>query len=188
MVEQLQDSTVVIDGREYDAETGGLLRTLGKDKEWVPETPSDFERIGEWLSALDGELAGIEARRKFLNENLDTMAREVQRRKDGLLWKFRPLIEDHAKANLPKGKRTWTCPFMSVAFRAVKARLKVTDKDLALSWAKENAPEAVVIKEEFQVSKLPAAAENALMLDPVAGFDVAPEGESVTIKTSSSGQ
>lgn len=181
MVEQIQDNFVI------DQETGEVLQSLGKAPEWAPTTPDDFEAIGQWLSEYDGQLAGIEARRKFLNENLDTMARDVHRRKEGLLWKFRPLIEAHAKANLPKGKKTWTCPFMSVAFKSHGEDVSVEDKKAALEWAEEHAPEAIVQKPEFQITKMDPEKKAALVsqqgLDGV--FKYRPAGESVTIKTSS---
>lgn len=186
MVEQLQEtSTVEIDGNIYDAETGEFLQSAGRKSDWLPQDAADYEWLGEKLGQADAEILAIEARRKFVNENFDAMVKDVQRKKDGLLWKFGRMIEDFARGNLPKGKKTWTCPTMSVSFRLSGPRLSVTDPDLALSWARDNAPEAVVVKESFQVSKLPQDAKESLMQSPVGGFEVVPEKETASIKTSS---
>ena len=184
---QEQPITVEIDGHIYDTSTGEevYVRPASKPQEWAPTTDEDFEWLGKTLSEYDSTVAAIEARRKFVNDNFDAMARDAKKPKDGLLWKFGKMIEDYARTNLPKGKKTWTCPFMSVAFKTAPARPVVTDKDLALEWAKTECPSAVVVKEEFQISKIGSKKDDIMALGgiPKHGIEVVPESESVTIKT-----
>lgn len=191
MIDQIQEQkTVVIDGNEYDVETGEFLQSVGRKSDWVPQDAGDYEKLGEWLAESDAQIAAIEARRKFYNENFDAMVRDVKRRKDGLLWKFGRMIEDFARGNLPKGKKTWTCPTMSVAFRTVNPRVTVKDDDVALGWARNNAPDAVQVVEKFYVSKLPDSVRLELLAHPESavgtGLEVTPGTETATIKTSSS--
>ena len=185
-------TTVEIDGNTYDRETGELLIASGRKSDWVPQDSADFEWLGDRMGEADAEIAAIEERRKFYNENFDAMVRDVKRKKDGLLYKFGRMIEDFARANLPKGKKTWTCPTMSVAFRTNPARVAVKDDEVALGWARNNAPDAVQILEKFYVSKLPAEVKADLLAHPESaigtGLEVTAASERTEIKTSSSGQ
>lgn len=188
MVEQLQqDNAVEIDGNLYDKETGEFLQSVGRKSDWLPQDASDYEWLGGKLAESDAEVAAIEARRKFYNDNFDAMVRDAKRKKDGLLWKFGRMIEDFAKGNLPKGKKTWTCPTMSVAFKAHGEDVFVEDKKAALAWAQEKAPEAIVQKPEFQITKMDPATKASLIAQKGLGgpFKYRPAGETATIKTSS---
>lgn len=100
-----------------------------------------------------------------------------------MLYKYTPALEKIALANLPQGKKTWTSPFLKIAFRTNPARLKVEDEAKALAWAKERCPEAVRVKESFLVSQLPDDVEAMLMAAPVNGFIVEPEKETCKIET-----
>jgi hypothetical protein len=83
--------------------------------------------------------------------------------------------------------KTWTCPFGSVAFRSNAAKIAVESKDLAIEWARTNAPGAIKIEESILISQLPDNVKSQMFDKPDdaqrAGFVVVPGSESVTIKT-----
>ena len=198
MIEQIQEQeTAEVDGRVYDAETGEFLRLAGRSGEWVPVVSADFEWLGEVMSETDAQIAAIEQRRKFYNENFDAMVRDVKRKKDGLLWKFGKMLEAFARENLPKGKKTFTLPTVSVAFRSYQGGVRVIkDKEAqgrALAYCKENFPHAIKTVEELKVSLLTnedeakiaerlMAAEEYPNLGDI-GFEPYADYETVTIKT-----
>lgn len=172
-----------IEGHLYDAETGEYLGPAPKGAKWTPETVADAEWIGERLSELDAQMQALESRKAALVANIDSMIADVKRHRDGMLYKYTPALEKIALENLPQGKKTWTSPFLKIAFRTNPARLKVEDEAKALEWAKERCPEAVKVKESFLVSLLPDDVEAMLMAAPAAGFIVEPERETVKIET-----
>lgn len=174
-----------IGGFRWDAETGECLGS--SSPRWVPETVEDVERIGRTMADIDADIAAIEARRTALNANLDAMAAYARRRRESLEYLYGPAIQKVARENLPKGSKTWRCPWLSVAFRATPARLAVDDHEKAVAWASGMAPEAVVTKTEFKVSLLSKEMKSAIMESEdggkAAGLSVVPGGESVTIQT-----
>ena len=173
--------TVEIDGIKYsiDLETG--------ESTVVTEFHVSDDKSAEWvmerLLTADCELTAILKREESILENVRKMKAQIESRKAALLWKFKNELEEFAKQNLPKGKKTWACPFGSIAFRTNPSKLKVSDPLLALEWAHCFAPEAIKVSEEFQISKLPDGAKADLMAAPVSGFEVTEESETATIKT-----
>lgn len=187
--EQLQQTTVEIDGIVYDAETGEVLGTV------KPKFEVNDQESAEWvfkkLLDADAELAALAARKKALLENLGAMERNVQQRRDGLLYRFAPELENFARENLPKGKRTWTCPYGSVSFRATSGGIKVLDDALALEVAQtEGMQNAIKVTEAFRVSQL-TDVQKELIVSKFESHDSrwarafakTDPGESATIKT-----
>ena len=137
----------------------------------------------ERLSEQDASLAALDARKKAILDNLSVMESRTKSKRNALLFKFQPELEQVARENLEKGKKSWLCEFGSVQFRTQPARLKVADPTVALEWAKLNAPETIKLTEEFQISKLTAEDRECLIEHVPSGFEVSPECETVTIKT-----
>ncbi len=185
MINEKLQQTTVIDGIIYDSETGECLGTV------KPEFHVTDQASAEWVlekaSALDQDIAGLTARKNALIANMDVMIKEKSNQKAGLLYRFGPELEHFAKENLPKGKKTWTCPFGSVGFRATQAKIEVQDEERAMAWAKQFAPEAIKVKESLLKSLIPDDLITKFLDDPTGadaeGFTVVPAGESATIKT-----
>ena len=170
---------VVIEGFCYSTETGELLYPAEKEGFKVDDQRS-AEWLGEKLLGLDADIAALELQKQAVCQNVDSMIADKKRHKDGMLWRYGPQLKAFAKANLPKGKRTWTCAFVSVAFRTVKAgfRLATTD-DAAMSWAKAEYPDAVKVKESFLISQVPDSVKDA---NPII-FQSVPERETCNVET-----
>lgn len=177
-------TTVEVDGVKYqiDLETG--------ESTVITEFHVTDEKSAEWvmekLLDADCELSAILKREESILENVRKMRSAIESRKAALLWKFKNELEEFARQNLPKGKKTWACPYGSIAFRTTGGKLKVSDPEKALAWAKENGvTEAVKVVEEFQISRLDDSWK-AVIIERGAeerGFEVTPEVETATIKT-----
>lgn len=187
MVQEKLDQTVIeVDGLLFDADTGEFLSVV-KSPEFHVIDVATAEWVLEKVSKLEAEAMALQARLTALAENLGRMMAEKKRQSEGLLYRFGPEIEQVAKENMPKGKKTWTCAYGSVAFRATKARVDIRDNALALEWAKVHAPDAVKVTESVLKSLIPDEilanfTDNPTYAD-TEGFTVVPAGESSTIKT-----
>ena len=181
--ENLQTTT--IDGVIYDTETGECLGTVKPEFHVTDQASAEW--VMEKVFSLDAEIAAYEARLKALSENIGAMKRTKEQQRAGILYRFGPEVENFAKENLPKGKKTWTCPYGSVSFRTTQAKLDIADQDRAIVWAKSEAPEAVKVTESILKSMIPADKVNWIMENPTSadanGFTIVPAGESSTIKT-----
>jgi hypothetical protein len=185
-----QITTTVIDGCIFDAETGECLGVWEKPAFHVTD-----QRTAEWVlekvSGYDADIAALDARLNALKENMEAMRRDLKQRRDGLVYRFGPELEKFAKDNLPAGKKTWVCPYGSVAFRATQGGVKVIDEDLALEIAKENGwTNALKVTEAFRISLVTpeqkAEIESAVSMgfaNAVRAFDVKEPGEAATIRT-----
>lgn len=71
----------------------------------------------------------------------------------------------------------------AVSLRKTKGSVAITDNELALAWARENAPEAIVTVETVQTSKLNDEHRRSLLQDPKQaakdGFGVTQPTENV---------
>lgn len=187
--EQLEQTTVEIDGLIYDAETGECLGAVS------PEFHVTDQASAEWVMHkafdLDADIVAIGARLKALSENLGKMKADKERQRSGLLYRFGPELEKFARENLPKGKKTWVCPYGSVAFRATQGGIKVLDPALALEVAQtEGMQNAIKTTESFLVSQLTEAQKGLIESkfgshDPrwSRAFQKTEPGESSTVKT-----
>lgn len=151
-----QEKTYVVDGMIWN-EDGECLGVWEKPSFHV-DTQEKAEWLMEKLSGYDAEVLALDARLKALSENLGKMKADVQRKRDGLAYKYGPELEKFAKDNLPAGKKTWVCPYGSVAFRASHGGVRVVDDRLALEMAQKSGwANAIKVSEEFRVSQLTEA-------------------------------
>lgn len=183
----INERTTVIEGYVYDLDTGECLGPQTPSPKWQCDSPEKAEWVLEKLQTVDSEITALEARKAALTKNLDTMIGEQQKRRDSLMFRFSNELAEVGRQNLPAGKKTWTCPYGSVAFRSVGASVKIADEEKALIAAEAAFPEAVKTTKSVLVSKIPDDTKAQIMDDPHMaarlGFDIVPARESVTIKT-----
>lgn len=172
----LESQEIIIqDGYRIDAETGEVLGlaepfqvTDVKSAEWVMEKMFDAE----------SKARAYELQAQGILDNLAKLTKSHRSKAEWLKTCYGSQIEEVAKSNLPKGKKTWTSLFGSVAFRVTKAKIEVVDEGIAIEWAKAYYPEAVKVKESLLKSEIPTDE----VYPPESGLAYIPEGESVTIK------
>lgn len=190
--------TEVVDGYLIDSRTGEVLEYVGRPEFHVTDDGSAewvLERRGE----IEADLAAILARREAILANLDRLEREQAARLKAWDWRFAGELEQFARGRLEGGrKRTWQCPFGSVAIRKTPARWTWADapdaKERAVDWADRHHPQLVVetVERKVPLDRLKDAA--VLHCSQVGGeivdytevarfLSYVPESEKVTINT-----
>lgn len=141
---------------DFDAPSGYLVTEAGlealrtavivpddlEDTEDAPDvfTP-DTEAKADWVL---GKIADARTRAARIRENAELIAREQDRQAEMLEWKFGPALQDFARRELAGGKKKSIRLFNGViGYRTKPGSVSVTDETAALTWARENAPEAV---------------------------------------------
>ena len=177
-----------IDGIQYDVDemTGEI--TAADAPGFAIEDEESAKWVLQRIIHVDTQLAAVAAEKKALIDNLGVLESRLLRRKEGLEHRFTDELARFARENLDKGKKSWVCAFGSVSFRTNPARLKVSDPEKALAWGLANDPASVKTVQEFQISKLKEEFKTRFMEDSptsraAAGLDLAPEQETVQIKT-----
>lgn len=190
----------LIDGLWVDVDTGEVVAL-----ERMPDFQVVDDESAEWvlkkLMNAEADLASIEAREAAVMENFRLMKAQAQRRIDGIKHRFGSDLEHYAMTALDGQKtKTLRLAYGSLSFRTVKGGLRVAEgaeaKRFALAWAKRMGYDnAVVTKEEFQISKLEKDQSERFahlvelgMTDPDIGgvrlaFEIKPEADVFTIKT-----
>lgn len=169
-----------------DPDTGEVLGLVNRPKFEVNDLAS-AEWVLEKMQTEDVEIMALQARLKALTENMATMIKAHQQKRAWLEMRFGPELAHYAKDNMPKGKKTWTCPYGQISFRSTNAKLAVRDEERILDWARQFEPQAVKTTEKFQIGSLSDAARAQIMDSPTLadslGFDIVPAGENTSIKT-----
>lgn len=173
---------IVEDGVTYtvDASTGEVLDAKS---EFHVDSAEKAEWVLEKLSDLDASRTALEARRDAVLNNVAIMESRIKAKQNALLFRFQQELQDFAAQNFEKGKKSWVCPHGKISVRTSGEQLFVSDKDKALEWAEKEAPHAVKVTREFQISKLTDADRMNLESDRPDGFDVEPARESWKIET-----
>lgn len=103
--------------------------------------PTDASGV-DWVL---GKIADRRARAARIRENAERMARAEEREAEALEWKFGGAIQTWLRGEIEGGKRRSVRLFHGVVgYRTKPAGVSVTDQAAALSWARQNAPAAVV--------------------------------------------
>lgn len=155
---------------KVDPETGEILEEFSIDSE------EKFVWAMKKLFDMRAELNSVEAQRKEINDNLDTMHNRIQTRISGFLYTMGPQIEKYARENLPENKKSIVTPYGKVQFRKVPASYKVVNDEAFMEWARSHFPEAVEYVPKVYKSKIPE-----LVLAQAEGVEYVPEREKVEI-------
>lgn len=160
-----------------DEETGEILGEITPADELESKFEINTAGKADWvlskMFAAESAISALQSQKEAMIDNYDSMIADHARKLQGLHFRFDNELAHFANDTLLK------LPHGRVEFRTSKGGLRVTDKALALEWAKTNAPEAVVTKQEFQISALTnkSAAESA------PGFEVVNDTRKFYIKT-----
>lgn len=166
-----------------DLETGEILGPVVEAGAIASQDALELvlERIQNQAAQVSAEHIRLKA--------IQEQAEKTLKRKSGYLNYLKAVyespIEQYAKARLAHtGKKSIQTPFGSVNFRTLKGGLKVVDPEQALMFAKlakwENA---IKTTEKFLISALTEKQLADLGGNVPDGFELAPERESMTIKT-----
>lgn len=173
-------ATIEIDGFLYDTETGECVGA----KTLFEVTDEDS---AQWvMQKMHEAKVQADAYAKQANDILDNLKRLQSRHLSKAKWLeacYGEQMKAVAMANLPKGKKTWTCFFGSIASRKVGAKIEIKNQEEAILWAREYAPSAVKVTESLLKSELPPIEEmSKIFKDGSSWMEIVPESESITIK------
>ncbi len=179
-----------VGGCWIDTETGEVLGIVGGDldtlRQWEPcdadakpiMTEAFAKSILRRQMDAAAELAGIEAKRKAINANLDAIEARIRNRAEWLGHTYGEHLEAFAATRTTEKRRSWGCEFGRVGFRKSPGSVKVGIPSAALTWAKEHAPQAVKVTESVLTSALPNGADL-----PAEAFIVTPPADRFYIRT-----
>jgi hypothetical protein len=69
---------------------------------------------------------------------------------------YLPALETWAAANPPRKGKTIHLPTGALSFRAVPGGPRLVDPEAALSWARQNKPDLIVVRESVRITDLKA--------------------------------
>lgn len=121
-----------------------------------PEAPAerfvidDEAKAGWALGKLNAARAELAQRQKNAAAWIDEAAREVAR----LEGRFLPELRAWGLLNLPKNKKTVVLMTGRLEYRNKASRCVLVDSSAALTWARANLPEAVIVKESVSADAL----------------------------------
>lgn len=180
MIEQWYED----DGYVYDKD-GNLMHPSDKPQFAITDESSALW-FSEKICGFDATILAEKIRMEAIAENCKQMIADVERAKSGMLWKYGEQLKAYAKANLPHGKKTYTNPYLKVMFRTTKDRVTITDKELALKWARDyKVPSAIKTTEEVQIGLISDQVKNEMLSGAlqIEGFEVKRGGETAKIET-----
>jgi ADP-ribose pyrophosphatase YjhB (NUDIX family) len=183
----------------FDVETGEYAGPADNSLPKGPlETEEDLLAFMNRINRAESDLVAERVRLKAVIDNCERMVELKRKRVEWLTAMYQTSAAQIAESLLPRKadgsyrSKTYTCPWGQVAFRDVKSKVVVDNQQLAVAWAKLNAPDAVKVVESVLVSKLPddKVAEWVDSQDHNApwGFTIEPGRQSVTLKTVSSNE
>jgi hypothetical protein len=157
------------------------------------------EESAEWvlskIADAEAEVLKLQVMLNSVAERLQSRMKDQHRRIEWLNARYGADIAEVAKANLPKGKKTWKGVNGQVAFRTTNPRLDIPKENTekALGWLKDNGiTQAIKVTESILKSEIPDDKTALLMEDAelrqIAGFELIPAGESVKIETVKAGK
>jgi len=187
---------IIEEGYLVDPETGEVL---GLASTPTPEFEVTDEESAEWVLAKiadsEAEVLKLQLMLNSVAERLQSRMKDQTRRIEWLKARYGADIAEVAKANLPKGKKTWKGVNGQVAFRTTNPRLDIPkdSTEKTIGWLKDNGlNQAVKVTESVLKSEIPDEYTNRLMEDAelrqIAGFELIPGGESVKIETVKAGK
>lgn len=166
------ENYTIIDGMKWDGETGECLGPV--DSAFEIRDEASFEWVMEQVQKLEFEIK----RREQIEANAKVNVQQAKARLGSFLYRFSGELENYARENLVGGKKSLSCQYGKVAFRATQAKWRVVDEQRACRWAQANYPQAVKTTMKFLVSELPVNP----FYEMHDMFVIEPAGESVTIK------
>lgn len=178
------------DGYIINVHTGEVLGRRDVAERFEISDEASAEWAMELRSKLEGDVAGLDARIKALNEQLQTLRRRKVARLAWWDFRFRSQLIGWARTALEgKKERTMQLTWGKVAFRKTTGKTEILDMPHAVAFVRTWEPDAVKVVESVGVKDIQKAVATA---STHSGKDYSRElpflavsgpGESVTINT-----
>ena len=173
---EAQDELIRENGWVIDPTTGEVVGAYGWLDNGAVETEQDLWVLQKKMLEVDSLLVAERAQLKRIQEMCEKRIKSLESRRSWIELKYGVTATDVARNLLPRNKKTYTSPYGEITFRNSKAKIKFTNQEAAVAWAKCYQPDAIKVAESVLVSKLTAQSVN----DLIAYAQVRPDGCEIT--------
>ena len=173
---QSNDELIRENGWVIDSTTGEVVGVYGWLENGVVESEQDLWILQKKMLEVDSLIIGERAQLKRIQEMCEKRIKALESRRSWMELKYGVTATDVARELLPRNKKTYTSPYGEITFRSSKAKIKFTNQEAAVIWAKLYQPDAIKIAESVLVSKLSAQSVD----DLITYAQVRPDGCEIT--------
>lgn len=177
-----QDELIRENGWVIDPTTGEVVGAYGWLDNGAVETEQDLWVLQKKMLEVDSLLVAERAQLKRIQEMCEKRIKALESRRSWIELKYGVTATEVARELLPRNKKTYTSPYGEITFRSSKAKIKFSNQEAAVAWAKCYQPDAIKVAESVLVSKLSQQSVNDLItyagIRP-DGCEITPEQEVV---------
>jgi len=134
------------------------------------------ERTADWVLQ---QIARAQDELERITVQYESRKKDLEKRIEWFRKRFGFELEQWARKNLPHNRKTVKLAHGNLRFRTVKPQVEIVDQEKALDWAKQNCPDAVVVRES--VLKTPLKETIFETGEIPDGVEVTPAGEKFSI-------
>jgi len=146
------------DGWVYDVETGEVLGHRDADEAFRVDSVEAANYVLGLRSEIEGELAGLAARKAGLVRQLDALIAAGRRRLSYWDYRFAGELEVFARGLLEGGRsRTAQFTWGRVSFRRTPGRSTIVSMEEAVEFVRAWAPDQVEVRESVTLKAIDAA-------------------------------
>lgn len=174
-----QDELIRENGWVIDPTTGEVVGAYGWLDNGAVETEQDLWVLQKKMLEVDSLLVAERAQLKRIQEMCEKRIKALESRRSWIELKYGVTATDVARRLLPRNKKTYTSPYGEITFRTSKAKIKFTNQEAAVAWAKTYQPEAIKVAESVLVSKLTQQSVDDLL----TYSEIRPDGCEITPET-----
>ena len=171
-----QDELIRENGWIIDPNTGEIVGVYGWLENGVVESEQDLWILQKKMLEVDSLILAETAQLKHIQDMFTKRIKQLESRRTWMELKYGVSATEVARQLLPRNKKTYTGQYGEITFRTSKAKIKFTNQEAAVAWAKTYAPDAVKVAESVLVSKL--SQEN--VSDLLTYSQIRPDGCEIT--------
>ncbi len=182
MDNQNNDELIRENGWVIDPNTGEVVGAYGWLDNGIVESEQDLWILQKKMLEIDSLIVGEKALLKRVQDLYNKRIKQLESKRNWMELKYGVSATNVARELLPRNKKTYTGPYGEITFRTSKAKVKFTNQEAAVAWAKTFAPDAIKTAESVLVSKIEPQTINDLILYSQIrpdGCEVEPEQEVV---------
>lgn len=154
MEDNATDELIRENGWVIDQNTGEVVGVYGWLEKGVVETEQDLWILQKKMLDVDSLVIGERAQLRRIQEMCEKRIKTLESRRSWMELKYGVSATLVARELLPRNKKTYTSPYGEITFRSSKTKIKFTNQEAAVAWAKTYQPEAIKVSESVLVSKL----------------------------------
>jgi hypothetical protein len=176
---ELNEEPIRENGWVIDPHTGEVIGVYGWLENGVIESEQDLWILQKKMLEVESLIVGERAQLRRIQEMCEKRIKQLESRRSWVEMKYGVSATEVARELLPRNKKTYTSPYGEITFRTSKAKIKFTNQEAAVAWAKTYQPEAIKVAESVLVSKLTQQSVDDLL----TYSEIRPDGCEITPET-----